>query len=65
MAAGWNEKANKKSNRQGKDLKTQKRNQPGKGPEHPVPRRLRIKVAGSRCGGSQLVESIASGRERA
>ena len=65
VEAGWNEKANKKSNIQGKDPKTQKRNQPGKGPEHLVPRRLGIKVAGSRCGGSQLVESIASGRERA
>ena len=45
VEAGWNEKANKKSNRQGKDPKTQKETSQG---ETQVPRHLGIKVAGSR-----------------
>ena len=32
VEAGWNEKANKKSNRQGKDLKTQKETSQGRDP---------------------------------
>ena len=34
VEAGWNEKANKKSNRQGKDPKTQKETSQGEGPEY-------------------------------